>query len=361
MRHDVLELDGPLGPSLVDVPLDLGDVEAIRMLLSAGSVIDWHKAAFGSLADVDRLLHLLLIDPDDPEDQARLRYLFTEAIGYVEGFLQLRIPAELRDVDDVRQVFLWASNAEGFRRTQVLSCTVLKLMHVMHHLESADLRHRSAISEQKLLDMAHRRIDKAAHALRASGRPLVAFHGSRKTRLAVVTKLLSKRDDVAATIVDKLRYRVVVPTPDDLPGTLQWLIRNLLPFHHALPGESHNNLLDPEVLVETLPPEQAEQVQRFGGEGPDDSKTNEFSGASYRMINLVAAIPVRLPADVLPPQSRTSLGRTVFVTAEFQLVDAVTAKANEEGENAHHVYKARQYDRVRRRLLRGAAVPDEER
>jgi uncharacterized protein (TIGR04552 family) len=47
-------------------------------------------------------------------------------------------------------------------------------------------------------------------------------------------------------------------------------------------------------------------------------------------------------------------GRVVYVNVEFQLLDQETARANELGENAHALYKARQYRRVAARLKRGA-------
>ncbi len=42
----------------------------------------------------------------------------------------------------------------------------------------------------------------------------------------------------------------------------------------------------------------------------------------------------------------------VFVLAEFQVMDAVTATENETGESAHVHYKTRQHARVKERLLR---------
>jgi uncharacterized protein (TIGR04552 family) len=39
---------------------------------------------------------------------------------------------------------------------------------------------------------------------------------------------------------------------------------------------------------------------------------------------------------------------------EFQVIDAKTAKENEDGENAHHLYKKRQRRIVESRLLRGS-------
>lgn len=360
MRRDVLELDASLVVPAPRRRLDLGSAEGIRVLLTGGSVIDWHKASFGAFDDVDRLLRLHHLDPGDAFDRARLRYLFTEAVSYVEAFLQLRVPPELRDVADVRQVFLWASDTRGFRRMQVLSCMILKLMHVTQHLEAAELRQRTALSERNLLDLATRHLAVAADRMRRSGVPLVAFYGSRKTRTAVITKLLCKRDDVASQVFDKLRYRVVVPTHDDLLGALQWLVREVVPFHQGVPGQSHNNLLDPDRIRDGLPPHLRDSMQDVPAEDDpwSDGKTNEFSGTSYRMINLVADLPVRLPDEALPDGLQVDQGRTVHVTTELQLVDEATSATNEQGENAHELYKRRQHERVRRRLTRGQFVPD---
>lgn len=359
VRRDALELDGTPLSAPSRPPLDLGDVESIRLLLGGGSVVDWHKAAFGSLDDVDRLLRLHLLEPGDPFDDARLRYLFTEAVAYVEEYLQLRVPPNVRDVTDVRELFLRASDVRGFRRTQVLSCMVLKLMHVMQHLEAADLRLRMPLSDNVLLDLASRRIGGAADRMRADGVPVVAFYGSRKTRTAVITKLLCKREDVATRVFDKLRYRVVVPEPEDLVTALAWLVRNLVPFHMVVPGESHNNLLHDEQVLGRAPPELADLLQSLPDESPGgEARTNEFSGRTYRQINVVVDLPVRLPEHALPAGPQVSQGRNVHVVVEFQLADEATDRDNEAGENAHEHYKRRQHERVRRRLTRGVYVPE---
>lgn len=354
MRRDILELDTSISANVAPLRLTLEDVEALRVLLAGGSVVDWHKAAFPDVASVDRLLRLHLMNPDDPVDQARLRYLFDEAASYVEEYLQLRIPSKLRDVDDVRDIFLWASNAQGFRRTQVQSCMILKLMHVLQHLEAADLRQHLSISDQELQDIAHGVIADAADRMRLSGVPLIAFHGNRKSRMSVISKLLSKRDDVAARIFDKLRYRVIVPEESDVVQALAWLIHEVFPFNQVIPGQSRNNLLDPRALADALTADEREQLQALVDDPVRaDTPTNEFSGRNYRMINFVTDIPVAVPADALPKQDPRLLGRTVYVTVEFQLVDERTAADNEEGDNAHSKYKRRQFERVRDRLTRG--------
>ena len=77
-----------------------------------------------------------------------------------------------------------------------------------------------------------------------------------------------------------------------------------------------------------------------------------FSGGSYRMINFIADFPVRID-HLVDVRYGALLGRTVFVMVEFQVIDRQTARANEEGENAHRLYKERQRAVVEARLRKG--------
>jgi uncharacterized protein (TIGR04552 family) len=357
MRQDILELDGTVQHTLPELRVTLSDVEALRLLLAGSSVIDWHKAAFADVDAVDRTLRLHLLDPDDRTDQRRLRYVYNEAVAYVEEFRGLRLPPELRAPADIREVFLWASDTSGFRRRQMLSCMILKLLHVISHMEAADLKLRADVSEYDLLELAHRRVVGCADRLRAAGVPLTAFYGSRKTRAAVIQKLLAKRDNVAATIFDKLRYRIIVPEQADLLPVLSLLTSELVPFNHVIPGESHNNLLDPADIEARLSPEDQAQLQPLVDDPIRmDTAKNEFSGSTYRMINFIAELPVRLAPEQIPADAALVYGRVVYVMVEFQVVDAATALQNESGENAHARYKDRQWERVKARLGRGAYV-----
>lgn len=352
MRRDVLELDTH-APRRNALRITLQDVEAVRLVLAGESVVDWQRLAFTSLDEIDLFLATHLLDVSDPTDRERLRYVFNEAVSYLEEHLKLKFPTELRDPADVRQVFLWASQWGGFRRTQILSCVVLKLMHIIHHMEAADLKFKLPLAEEKLLETAHRRVLAQARELQDDGVPIVAFYGSRKSRSSIITKLLAKREAVAATIFDKLRYRVVVDRREDLAPTLARMAREMFPFNYVVPGQTHNNLVSLDDLAAHLSPEERRQAQERG-QIPETLATpkNEFSGASYRAINWIADYPVRV--ESAPGTFEFETGRVVYVNVEFQLLDQETARANELGENAHALYKARQYRRVAARLKRGA-------
>lgn len=365
MRRDILEIDDTLTGPRAMPPIQLHDVDAVRLLLTGESVVDWQRLSFQTLEEVDAFLASHLIDVRDPRDVERLRYVFNEAVSYLEEQLHLKFPAEIRNPLDVRLVFLWASQWGGFRRTQILSCVVLKLMHIIHHMEAADLKFRLPFSEEQVFAIAHRRILKQARAMQDAGVPIVAFYGNRKSRSSMITKLLAKREAVAATIFDKLRFRVVVARKSDLAPTLAYLARELFPFNYLVPGQSHNNLLPFHRVLEHLSPEDREQATLRGYE-PEATEVprNEFSGATYRIINWIVDYPVKLDDSVhellAPARARTrflfELGRVVYVNVEFQLLDEETARSNEEGENAHILYKIRQYRKVAARLKRGGAA-----
>lgn len=351
MRRDILELDEEVARPFRALELTLMQVEAMRLALSGGSVVDWQRLAFRDHAEVDAFLALHRLDLRASVDRERLRYVFNEAVSYLEENLALRFPRDLRNPEDVRDIFLAASDATGFRRRQVLCCVVIKLMHVIHHMEAADLKFKIPIAEAELFDLAEGDILRRARKMRESGLPVLSFYGSRKARSSVITKLISKKENLAATVFDKLRFRVVVDGADGLAATLAYLTQHFFPFNYVIPGQSHNNLLSPDEVVACLPAG-TELQELVDYPGLATSGKNEFSGASYRMINFIVDYPVRIP-DGLVTGLPFELGRVVFLMVEFQVVDEETARLNEDGDNAHALYKSRQLDTVARRLIRG--------
>jgi uncharacterized protein (TIGR04552 family) len=351
MRQDVLELDLSFEQQFTKHEITLEEVESIRLLLSGGSVIDWQRLAFNSREEVNQFLRLHLLDPELSEDRERVRYVYNEAVSYLEEHLKLELPPSMRNPSDVRDVFLAASTHGRFSRVQILSCVVLKLMHVINHLEASDLRFNTAISEAQIFDIAQSHIHSKARKMQHLGYPVISFYGSRKSRSSIITKLLAKKESIAATIFDKLRFRIIVSNQRDLVPVLAHMTRSFFPFNYVIPGQSHNNLLEPQNVQGFLPKDADIQT------GPDQpiiqvNSKNELSGESYRMINFIVDYPVRVPDHYLGPRSY-ELGKVVFVLVEFQILDEQTAHANEQGENAHHLYKERQRSVVGRRLKRG--------
>lgn len=331
----------------------LADVEAMRLLLGGGSVIDWHRLAFSDNAEVDRFLRVNEFDPAREGDMERLEELREDAVEYLTRNFSYRIPEEVAIGMPARELFLLASS-KG--RKQMYACIVLKAMHVMHHLAGRELLFKLPIADDEVFGFVEAKVVKVVEEIRAAGYPIAEFAWSRKERDSVLTKLLAKKSTIAANVFDKLRFRLITRSKADLPAVITELLHRLIPFNYVIPGESVNGILPVRRLLEETPSyaRYLDQLQPVD-EGSRDTLQNEFSGASYRVINFVADLPIRVDQYLcrIPDPSSADLGSIIFVLTEFQVMDAETARRNEEGENSHQLYKERQFHRVKARLSGG--------
>lgn len=336
--------------------LDLGDLEALRLILRGGSVVDWRRLHLDDAASVDHFLRLNLFEPSDPRDERRLRAILGQAVDYLRTAFGYRVADAVAIPREIRDLFLLASGAAEPRRYRRIACVVLKCMHVVHHLEARELLFRSSVREADLAELVDRRVMGEARRMVENAFPIVEFHGNVKTRSSLVTKLLAKRETVAAQIFDRLRYRVVTERRDQIAPVLHHLEQHLFPFNFVVPGQTQNNLVKFHQVVRQHPRAEAlaaELQMPLDMEKSDPRKVNEFSGEGYRVLNFVVDLPVRIDAW-LPPEEGA---RVVFALVEFQIMDAATAHHNEEGDAAHDRYKRRQLKKVLRRLSRGLVVP----
>jgi uncharacterized protein (TIGR04552 family) len=337
------------------------ELEVLRLLLRGGSVIDWKRLEFKDGEEVSRFLRLNLFDPDDPRDERRIRSILAQAVQYLRTEFGYRVALPVAEPADVRDLLLWASGAREPVRYRRIACVVLKVMHVIHHLEARELLFRTALRESDLAARADRRIMGEARRMIDAG--LVrAFHGNLKARDSLVTKLLAKKESVAAQVFDRVRYRIVTERADQIAPVVWHLTQHLFPFNFAVPGQTRNSLVRFGELLE-LHPEGAALAPHLQlppdleGRNPAAPR-NEFSGKDFKTLNFVVDLPVRVD-ELLPKVDPLAddLGRIVFTLVEFQVVDAETAHRNELGESSHERYKRRQLKRVLRRLSRGLVVP----
>ncbi len=171
--------------------------------------------------------------------------------------------------------------------------------------------------DQDVFHIVEEKVYRVIGGMLASAFPIVEFVGGRKNNDAVVTKLLSKPATIAAQIFDKLRFRIVTRSRDDILPILQYLTRKLFPFNYVVPGQSFNSVLSFRACVEAsalahLLPELQDSSP---GEADVPLSDNRYSGPEYSTIHFVVDVPVRLPSAILSraPASATSFGDIVFV------------------------------------------------
>jgi len=335
----------------------LGDLAAIRNLLRGGSVIDWHQLYFEDYDEVDRFLRVQEFDPASLSDMNRLEDLRERSVDYLERHLGFRIPDEVAEGVPARDLFLIASK-KGKRRAS--SCMVLKIMHVLQHLSGRELLTLLPISAEQVFHLIEEKVLRTVEEMRAAGFSVVEFEWSRKNPNSLLTKLMAKKETISAHVYDKLRFRMITETEDELIHVLRELEHRLVPFNYVIPGQSVNSIIDLRQVIEdsgelrSFLPELLNLSQAAADKKP--APQNEFSGPSYRVINFVADLPVRIDRYLQEQGIRADLdehGPVLYVLTEFQIIDARTSRENESGENSHVRYKERQLNRVRARLMHG--------
>ncbi len=332
--------------------LTLADLEAIRLILRGDSVIDWHRLNFQSIDEARSLIEAQELRPDDPADRARMEAIKGEAISYLRRHFAFPIPKPVERASTEELMML----ASGKGHRQLCACTILKVMHIIHHLDARELLFTLPLSDQEVFHLIEEKVYRVIGGMLAAGFPVVEFIGGRKNKDSLYTKLLSKQDTIAAAIYDKLRFRIVCRSQADILPVLRYLSERLFPFNYVIPSESINTILHFKSFCEAHP--HLRSLLPHIQNGPDDdlkAGDNRFSADTYRTIHFVVDIPVRLPRELreVAPPNAWALGSVVFVLCEFQLIDRETEAQNEIGEASHDRYKERQKEAVMRRLKLG--------
>jgi uncharacterized protein (TIGR04552 family) len=341
---------GPL-KSLDDFTLT--DLESLWLILRGGSVIDWRRLHYQDEAEAAAFLASQGYDGERNIDRERIEHIKATAIDYLRRQFDFPIPRPLERATTLE--LLRVASGKGHR--QLCACAILKAMHIIHHVEARELLYSLAMSDQELFQLVEERVYRLVGHMLADGLPITEFVGGRKRRDSVYTKLLSKREAHASAIYDKLRFRLVTRTKDDILPVLLYLAHHLFPFNHVVPAETVNTIFHFRSYCQAN-----ERLASLHGKlqqsVADDlnESENQFSAASYRILHFVVDLPVRVPDDALlrvPPRVR-AMGPIIFGLSEFQIVDQQTEEANEIGDASHASYKARQREAVMERLKLGA-------
>ncbi|MDH3729200.1 MAG: TIGR04552 family protein [Myxococcales bacterium] len=332
----------------------LADLEGIRVLLRGGSVVDWHRLNFAVEAEARRFVAVQEVDLDDPKDRARVEQIKEAAIEYLRRHFDFPVPKPVAKKDLVGLLML--ASSKGHR--QICACAILKVMHIIHHLEARELLFLLPVADEEIFHFVERKVYQVMGSALANDFPILEFIGGRKNKDSLYTKLLSKPDVSASQIYDKVRFRIVTRSAEDIFPVLNFIQRSLVPFNFVIPGQSTNTLLRfheycrSEPTLEELVASLQLPLDVEDGLSPID---NRFTAPSYRVVHFVADVPVRVPQRVLEAaaSATANLGRIIFVQAEFQVIDRATDQINESGDASHENYKERQKLAVMHRLKVG--------
>ncbi len=336
----------------------IADLSSTRLCLRGDSVIDWRRLELRADKEIREFLRAQELRPDEAADRMRMDHVKGEAIAFLRRQFEYPIPrpVEGASVPELLQL------ASGRGHRAMCACTILKCMHIIHHLDGRELLFVLPMSDQEVFHIVEEKVYRVIGGMLAGGFPIIEFVGGRKNQDSLITKLLSKQETIAAQIFDKLRFRVVTRTREDIFPVLQYLTKKLFPFNYVVPGQSINSIFSFRSYVEGTPLRPLlSELQSHEAMGDDFTPSdNQFSAQEYRIIHFVVDMPVRLPKRILERAplggAAQPLGNVIFVICEFQIVDRDTEAHNEIGEASHAKYKERQKKAVMRRLHLGGGA-----
>jgi uncharacterized protein (TIGR04552 family) len=340
-------------------PYSQADTIAIRLALTGDSVVDFHGGWFYEQDKLIHFLHLNGLEWPNTSDMLYLENLYRSAVSYLTDTQNYRIPAALKNLTFILDLF-YISSQKSTSRTAKFACMILKVMHVLHHLNGRQLLLHSALPEKKLFSLLHNKIFSIFDEMRQAGINAVEFTSSHKSLHSMTTKLLMKRSNLATHIFDRLRFRIILETKEDVLNTIIYLFRHLIPCNYVLPEQSHNNILTSMYIQDCLKSINPNISHYIQGIDKNKEPSNQFSDKSYRCVHFVTDLPFRIDEDLMHNLEDLDSDELwykipiVFLQTEVQLFDREAAKHNENGSASHTVYKRRQYQSVRRRLEGGA-------
>jgi uncharacterized protein (TIGR04552 family) len=294
-------------------------------------------------------LYSLGFEPEDNADQAQLNTFRDEAIDYLRRHHDLSIASVFTKTDVVSLIVV----ASGTGRKQALACAILKVMCVLFHLRATRGTHAVANTHQGSIHYAEEKVYQLVGSMMSEGYPVTEFVGGRKSMDSALTKVLHKQMVFASTINDRLRFRIVTRTRDDLLPILNHLLGKLFPFVYVVPGSSTNTLLDFDEYCKShvVLRSRYADIRRYGGSSSVEPNV-------FRVLKFAVDMPVRMPDSWQELHSTDSyFGRIEFFRAEIQVLDAETEALNEIS-SPHGIYKREQKSSVLKRLLGPSALED---
>ncbi len=320
--------------------------------MTGGSVIDWQRLQLTTPEAARKFLDNHDVSLEDARDQAFTEHVKREAISYLRRHFRFAIPKPIERASIADLLVI----ASGNGHRQVCACTILKTVQIINHMAGRELLFRLPVSDRDLFHLVEEKVYRVVGTMLSEGFPITEFIGGRKNLDSTYTKLLSKPEATAAALYDKLRFRIVTRSRDDILPVVLYLTEQLFPFNYVVPRQSTNTIFHFRRYCEQHP-----QLQGLAAQFQDDVADaltpgdNRFSASTYRVIQFVTEVPVRVPQHLmeLAPPGSENLGPLVYMLCEFQVLDAESEASNETGEASHDAYKRRQREAVLRRLRRG--------
>ncbi len=342
-------------------PIELSfPFEILNSFVSGNTAIDIPRLILKDLSETVPFLECYGFRWDHEADREELEKIRKTAIEFIEVELltgiDLSMPREVSSQKDVRLLLLWASDLE--HKYQKWACAILRVGHTLSHCYSHfNDRYGGEIRKQvfsRFEEHLHRENDSlylgAEHPIE-----LLEFEAKpQKPLFSIVLKLLHKPENVASGIFDRIGVRFITKNRFDALLVVRYLRRhNIVMFANVKPSRSRNTLVDIPLLENALNKlhglsrdealtEIRKQVAASDYPGPAQPSYNPYSNANYHSIQFTCRQLIRVDE---PEPAR------FFFPFEIQILDEQSYLTSRTGYASHSLYKERQKEAARERVL----------
>ena len=317
----------------------------LKLILDGKTFLDWEKMYFDNERDVNEYLTVNEISLHNENDIKRLKFVYNNSIEYLKNIYGINIPDKFNNMD-IKKLFLTASDP-SLGRDFNIALALIKVMNIINHVDSQELISKLSVESKILINKVKEKVTKHIEYMQKSDIfPNFKFEWSVKTRESIVSKFLTKKQGFQARIFDRVRFRIVTETKQEILPILYYLFGKLFSVNNLIPNEIKNT------LIAINPKFNLNDLSSIITEKKDGIKDNQFSGRTYRVLNFIVDIPVRVDDIMILPDNVKFANHSyvIYVLTEVQILDKETAINNEKGENSHDLYKERQKKAILKRL-----------
>lgn len=345
--------------------------QALQVVCEGTSIIDTHQLELETSAEAHQFMQAYGYDLHEPSHREQVWKFYVEAVRFIERTLEFSLPHVLREPDasmDFKSLLLIASGVqdEPLVKYQKEACAILRVMHTIAHLRN-DLRLKYL---PKIRRQTVERIQAHVHQDIHEGQtqlfigfekdriPLIHFEKKEgKNKDSVLLKLLQKAELVAQEVYDHIGVRFVTRTKVEALLLVKYLLdHHLISVANVMSARCRNTLVDVEGMklaigdqaIEGVDIESIEQNVKI----PDIQmrSSNPFSSKSYHSLQFTSRPLIRIPV-LRKGGIRAEI--SFFFPMEVQILDEASYKATLDGPADHRIYKQKQLEAARQRVLRG--------
>ncbi|PIP80069.1 MAG: hypothetical protein COW84_07205 [Gammaproteobacteria bacterium CG22_combo_CG10-13_8_21_14_all_40_8] len=325
---------------------------SLGTVLAGQSIIDHPALSIHTLEEAQAFLECYGYDLEiDKKEIASLRL---KALKFLQNTLlddSFPIPETIRNTEDIRHLLMWASNNHKSSRA-LWSCSLLRIMHTISHCSSFFNDHYQHEIRHQIVARIEKHITKDDAGRIFLGDIELADFQCRpcKTQESATLKLLHKPENVTADIFDWIGLRFITKYRLDAIKVLVFLRENnAVMFANVKPSRSRNSLLDIEWMKKQfldtnyedlkLALEEMDYPQEQGK--PID---NVHTTSNYHAVQFTC----RQRINILGPRGHRI---NFFFPFEIQIMDQKSYHESRLGDASHEMYKRRQLETVRKRVL----------